>query len=43
MLTALHRMNINYASLFPGLEGLARSLKQRMWIAGGIGTEEPGL
>lgn len=28
MLGALHRMNINNASLFPGLDGFARSLKQ---------------
>src|ERR1700733_6211563 len=34
MLSALHRMNINNASLFPGLDGFASSLKQAPWIRG---------
>jgi hypothetical protein len=29
-LQALHRMNINQASLFPGLDGYSRSMKQRI-------------
>jgi hypothetical protein len=32
MLSALHRMNINNVSLFPGLDGFAGSLKQAPWI-----------
>lgn len=28
----LNTMNINYASLFPGLEGYAKSLKNKIWI-----------
>jgi hypothetical protein len=32
MLQALDRMNINNTSLFPGLDGFARSLKQLPWV-----------
>jgi hypothetical protein len=39
MLSALHRMNINNASLFPGLDGFARSLRQALWIAGKLRPE----
>lgn len=39
MLTALHRMNINNASLFPGLDGFARSLRQAPWIPGKLRPE----
>ena len=34
MLNMLHQMNINNASLFPGLDGFAGSLKQAPWITG---------
>ncbi len=41
MLAALHRMNINNASLFPGLDGFARSLKQAPWIGGKLRPNLP--
>jgi FRG domain len=41
MLGALNRMNINYASLLPGLDGFCRSLKQSPWIAGKLRPNEP--
>jgi len=41
MLTALHRMNINNASLFPGLDGFARSLKQAPWVGGKLRPDRP--
>lgn len=41
MLSALHRMNINNASLFPGLDGFARSLRQAPWIAGKLRPDKP--
>lgn len=41
MLAALHRMNINNASLFPGLDGFARSLKQAPWIGGKLRPDRP--
>ncbi|MBU4304749.1 MAG: FRG domain-containing protein [Candidatus Omnitrophica bacterium] len=34
----LNRMNINNATLFPGLEGYAKSLKDKFWIEGSLGT-----
>ena len=34
MLEVLNRMNVNFASLFPGLDGFARSLRQAPWIRG---------
>jgi hypothetical protein len=42
MLTVLHDMNIGYASLFPGLDGFARSLHQAPWIAGKLRPDAPG-
>lgn len=41
MLAALHRMNINSASLFPGLDGFSRSLKQSLWIPGKLRPDQP--
>jgi len=41
MLTTLHRMNINYTSLFPGLDGFSRSLRQSTWISGKLRPEMP--
>ena len=41
MLSALHSMNINYASLFPGLDGFCRSLKQAPWIPRRLRPDEP--
>jgi hypothetical protein len=41
MLTILHRMNINSASLFPGLDGFARSLKQKPWVPGSLRPRTP--
>jgi hypothetical protein len=41
MLGALHRMNINNASLFPGLDGFAGSLKQAPWIEGKLRPDKP--
>jgi hypothetical protein len=41
MLGVLHRMNINKASLFPGLDGFARSLWQASWIGGKLRPESP--
>jgi hypothetical protein len=32
MLKGLHETNNNYASLFPGLAGFARSLHQKVWL-----------
>jgi hypothetical protein len=41
MLCALHRMNINNTSLFPGLDGFAGSLKQAPWIGGKLRPDKP--
>lgn len=41
MLMALHRMNINYASLFPGLDGFSRSLWQAPWVKGKLRPDKP--
>lgn len=41
MLGALHRMNINNASLFPGLDGFASSLRQAPWIDGKLRPNKP--
>jgi hypothetical protein len=34
LLKELHRMNVNYATLFPGLDGFARSLNTMITISG---------
>ncbi len=41
MLGALHRMNINNASLFPGLDGFARSLNQTAWVQFRLRPDQP--
>lgn len=41
ILGSLHRMNINNASLFPGLDGFAGSLKQAPWIEGKLRPDHP--
>ena len=41
ILKKLHRMNINEASLYPGLDGFARSLKTILWTFPNI--LEPGI
>ncbi len=33
MLRALYRMNIGYDSLMPGLDGFAKSLRQKLWVS----------
>jgi len=41
MLSTLHRMNINSGSLFPGLDGFARSLRQAPWISSRLRPDIP--
>jgi len=42
MLSMLHAMNITYGSLFPGLDGFARSLRQKLWVPGTLRPDIPG-
>jgi len=41
MLETLDRMNITYTSLFPGLDGFARSLRQTPWVRYRLRPSEP--